>query len=325
MSGRPPVSFCRSVEQVSGLVTVIGEWRRLLADDWPWARALLRPSDRIARYLPAGAAGGEGEPATGYRVFWHDEAADRYLGYRDEDGGRVELCGADLIIYALDRRALASRITAALSLVSDYGEVEDVPHTAQVGLVSPLTGDEISVYMTLHGGSREVSQATERLSVRDPRPFLLLTPTRSGWRPLPASVRERVRVVAMDEQFLVAEDGRWLSAMDCSADTSRARGHAMVNKPALARSVVGKGLHQIGKYELLVLRVLAASPSAMVQEDVVAGTKAVGHRLSRKTVGRLLNKLAADELVEYVPRSRAGARITDAGRSWVEAAASASH
>src|SRR4051794_24722406 len=104
--------FCRCIERVPGLSAVSAEWRRELGADWSWARHLLRATDQQADSFPKLEDG----PASAarYRIVWRDEAADLYVG---TDGtNSINVHGADLLVYELDRPALAERIASAMGL-----------------------------------------------------------------------------------------------------------------------------------------------------------------------------------------------------------------
>src|SRR5687768_11253084 len=100
---QPIKRFCESIERAVGQTAVSAEWRRELADEWPWARRLLRPADGRAGCFPKLEANPE-SPAP-YRIVWADEAADLYVGSCPDGTGSIKLCGADHAVYELDRRA----------------------------------------------------------------------------------------------------------------------------------------------------------------------------------------------------------------------------
>lgn len=196
--------FSKSVEGIVGLAAVSAEWLHVLADEWHWARSLLRPTDRLAGCFPK--LHDRHSPAP-YRIVWCDEAADLYVGSCPDDSGRIELRRSDLVVYELDQQALARRVASALGLVFDFGTVEELPHTCRVGAFNPLGVDEAWVYFAVPLGPRELAATVAGLAVRHPAPFVLLTPTRSMWRGYHETLRRDGTVAALEDVIEVDDAG----------------------------------------------------------------------------------------------------------------------
>lgn len=284
-------------------------WRRELADDWHWARALLRPANRLAeRYpKPEGTAS-----ASAYRIVWRDEERDRYLGSCPDGTGTVKLTARDLAVYELDRDALAARIAAALGLVCDRSAVEGVPRVERVGTWDTMTTDESWVYLALQVTPDELSDALARLAAHDGRPFCLVTATRASWRPWPSGVTKSARVAALDEAFIVKTGGAWTAT-----GALRPAGQTVVPLAGAAARRRPTSDHVPDRNEMVVLRVLADAAALMVQEEIATATRDYGRKLSRTTVGRAINSLADRGFVAFPPGSRHGVKLTDAGRALV--------
>lgn len=68
------------------------------------------------------------------------------------------------------------------------------------------------------------------------------------------------------------------------------------------------------KEQLLVLEILASSPTRLMQVDIEVATKQRGRHLSRKTIGQILRVLHDRHLIEFSAGPRKGASILEAGR-----------
>jgi hypothetical protein len=327
MDGRKPFQFCRAVERVVGLAAVRVEWERELGDDRAWALSLLRATDQLAAYYPKPppAAGAEQLSAMPYQIVWQDKSADRYVGSCPDGTSPIELCRADLVVYELDRVALAGRVAAAMGFTPDYEEVHDVPRAARIGVREPLSDQEAWVYMALQISVQELSDTIDQLAVRHDKPFVLITPTRAAWRASKSRVRANGHLLALEDVFEVQEDGTWILSDSAHQSDRRSTildgaNHRAPNRPAAEASG-----HLPDRNEMAVLRVLASATTLMVQEDISAATEELGRPLSRKTVGKVLQSLADLGLVKFPPGTRKGAEITDQGRAAMAARPGASH
>lgn len=318
-----PLSLCRSLERVVGLAAVSAEWRHELAQDWKWAQSLLRPTTRLADCYPK-LNGGPASHAA-YRVVWHDEAADRYVAACPDGTGRLELCREDLIVHELDTRELARRLAEAMRLVCDYGEVAGAPYATRIGARDPLTDDESWVYVALQVGPQTLIETLTGLSVLSDRPFVLLTPTRAAWRPWFEGRPSRASVIAIDEAFVVAEDGSWSLISSHLPTAHSSRGAARLSKGATSSPTLPPPGYIPDRNEMVVLRVLAGATALMIQDEIVAATTEGVRPLSRRTVGKVLASLTGRGLVEYPFGKRKGVKVTTDGRGLIASAAGGSH
>src|SRR4051812_24968761 len=132
---RTPVHFLRSLEAIPGQAAVLAQWRRALAEDWAWARPLLRATDELAEAYPRFA---QPPAADGvYELVWAEEAHDRCVLACPDGGGTVEVRREHLVVHELDLRKLAKRLAAAFGLASDSGVVDGVPHAVWIGRAAP--------------------------------------------------------------------------------------------------------------------------------------------------------------------------------------------
>lgn len=266
----------------------------------------------------------EPESHAAYRVVWRDEPADRYVAVCPDGTGRLELGRDDLIVHELDTRELARQLAVAMRLVSDFGEVQGVPCAARIGARDPLTDDENWVYMALQARSQDLSETITRLSIRHERPFVLLTPSRSSWRPWVEGAQTLARVVAMDEAFVVDRHGRWsetqLNHSYRHAASILGRTGAAAEPPPRAPMA-----YVPDRNEMTVLRVLAKARTLMVQDEIVVVTEEGERPLSRKTVGKVLKSLDHHGLIECPSGSRKGVKLTDEGHRLAASIASGSH
>ena len=314
MSPRPPSHFCRAIERLAAPAAVRAEWRDELGEDWPWASALLRGTDRLAGCYPKrdGTRRAEGPP---YAVVWRDEAADLYIASCPWGTGKIELGRADLVIYELDLPALCRRMADALGLTFDFDEhIAGAPHVYRVGAKDPMQEQESWVYLCLAPDAAMVSNAFAQLGSRHERPFLLFTCTRSNWcGPVGSQAGGTLR--SLEDSFLVSPAGEW---------------HAVIKAGDSVSTPGGLAATQIPKYlpnrnDLAVLKVLASKKQRMFPEDIAAATDATNHSLSRRTVGNCLKVLAEHGHVDYPPKRRMGAAITPSGFMALAAAGPVCH
>jgi hypothetical protein len=188
-------NFCKCLERVVGLSEVSAEWRRELGTEWPWARLLLRATDQHADSYPKL----DDAPASAarFRIVWRDEAADMYVGTDGTDS--IKLHGADLVVYELDRRALAERVASAMGLVFDFALLDDPAHVCRVGAYSRLGINQAWAYFSFPPGPGELGVALASFAARHDGPFVVLTPTRSAWLGGHQTLRRDSALVALGE------------------------------------------------------------------------------------------------------------------------------
>jgi hypothetical protein len=201
------LTFCECLERVVGVEAVAAEWEHRLAGEWPWARSMLRATNRLAGCYPK-MTGGSDSPAQ-YRIVWRDEAADRYVGSRLGGSDRIDLRRTDLVVYELDRHELARRVASAIGLVFDFVRLEEPADTCRIGAFNPLGADEAWVYFAVPPGPRELAAVVAGLAVRHREPFVLLTPTRSMWRAHHETLRREGATAALDEIIEADDAGRF--------------------------------------------------------------------------------------------------------------------
>lgn len=189
--------FCKAIERIVGQAAVSAEWQRELAGEWTWARSLLRPLDQRAGCFPKLEDNPE-SPAP-YRIVWGDEAADLYTGSCPDGTGSIQLRGADLLVYELDRRALAESIASAMDLMFGFTELDEPSRTCRVGTYTSLGINEASVYFTLAKTKGDLNAAVAALALRDSNPFVLVKTTRVTERIGHELLRRQAAVVSLDE------------------------------------------------------------------------------------------------------------------------------
>ena len=207
-------TFCECLERVFAVEAVAAEWERRLAGEWPWARSMLRATDRLAGCYPK-MTGASDSPAQ-YRIVWCDEAADHYVGSRLAGSDRIDLRRTDLVVYELDRHELARRVASAIGLVFDFVRLEEPAGTCRIGAFNPLGADEAWVYFAVPSGPRELAAVVAGLAVRHRAPFVLLTPTRSMWRACHETLRREGATAALDE-IIEADDAGQFQATTAAA------------------------------------------------------------------------------------------------------------
>lgn len=205
-----------------GLAAVQAQWRRVLDEDWEWAKPLLRSTDELAGWFSRESHG------RNYRVICHDEEKDDYVGVDPENPSeRIPLTRADLVVWELDFAELSVLVANALSATVDAGAVPALPYAYRVAVHDPLGVGETWMYLTTSSEPSEVSRSVDGLAARHARSrFVLLTPTRSAWRGWPEAIRGRGVVVAMDEVFEAGADAGKLVAIKRVDDLFAALGRS---------------------------------------------------------------------------------------------------
>jgi hypothetical protein len=227
----------------------------------------------------------------------------------------VELRRQDLLVYELDRAALARRLADAIGLVYAYAEASNMPNAVRIGLRDAMLAGEERTYLVTPGGAAALEETLTYLCAHEEHPFALLTPTRASWCECPAAIRARARMLAVEDAFLVDEAGNWTLAAPPQAVAGRRPERRLTPLPQGPTESAGQQPILLTGPQELVLAIVVASKTLMFQAGVIAATGEYGRKMSRVTVGKLLRQLAESDLLDYPKGSRKGIRVAPLGRA----------
>lgn len=169
-------SIWSQCEATVGLAAVMSEWEMRARDDFPGARAFLRPIQQYAGTLPCTRT-----PSCGC---YHEVV--------DSGGGHLEaacrcefnMCESfavtreDLAVYEIDLRRLSRALCEAVGLEPAWTRLENLHQTYHIGDYYPYEGCRFPVYLTIQHDRCRMERVVYRLCSTGRRPFVLLVPTR---------------------------------------------------------------------------------------------------------------------------------------------------
>jgi hypothetical protein len=168
-----------SLEMLSTQAALLMEWQNELGADFPVARAFLRPTSQQVDSYPCSQPNSCG---CRHRVVFESPEDVSAVCDCEESGCEPILLGAnDLIVYALDGKALAGAIRRAFQLSEIGSDGFD-------GLRSFVVGGwgirRFHVFFNVPISESGLLKEIERLCAAVPDPFVLLTPTSQFCTPM---------------------------------------------------------------------------------------------------------------------------------------------
>ena len=209
----------KALDALTDAATDRREWALLLGEEFcflvadePGCRLpLLRSAGTLATSTSCPTPGGEGCPR---RIIYHDDGSIRAVcGDRPKACSDLDLNGKDVLIYGLDRAALARAVANAFNL-SNRPTGPDRGPVFRIGSHNVFAGRGFPIFLTVPGPSptEDVAQFDEL--VAHPGPRLLLAPTTSS---IPAHLaagldRRGVARMALDALLDLDDRGQLRSA-----------------------------------------------------------------------------------------------------------------
>lgn len=143
-------------------------------------RPMLRPNGVRAHSYPCLKTGGCG---CAHEVVEHapdDIVAVCRCGMECES---IRLKSRDLVVYELNRTALASAVAATVRLRPEDAAVDGLHETRRIGFYAPLAGFRFPVFLSIQADRDDLLHVVERLVAVVEGPFVIATPTRDLWTP----------------------------------------------------------------------------------------------------------------------------------------------
>lgn len=167
---RPLTRFWRALERMPGQAAVIRQWELLIQADFDLVSRLMLPAPRLAGFYPR--LDGVG---CAYTVVEH--GPDDFVGVCEDDGERIQLSRANLVVYRLDLTKFIAEIARAFGVEPEGTGVEDTSSTYRVGTYRPLAGFAYPVFLTIQLEQPDFRGVVESLLAGSDGPFILLAPT----------------------------------------------------------------------------------------------------------------------------------------------------
>jgi hypothetical protein len=231
---RPPSHLWSAVEDAVGLEARIGEWKRLLGDEWPAAENLLLPTGRVLSTFPCPRPGGDGCPR---RIVEIDGGFEAICGERPRKCESIRLAAADLVILKLDIETFCRGVSGVLGVNHFSFSPAGIPLTWCLGGFGPNAAEALPVYLTIPTGREGLRRVVADLMSLAEGPLLLLTPT-SKMATLPTVDllrRRRSAYAALDDLLDFLPDGRFeavktLAQLSLPSDQAKPAGPASTRK-----------------------------------------------------------------------------------------------
>jgi len=161
----------QSLERVQGWAGVGSVWREHMGDDLQFLQPLLRPMEELAMSVPW--------PGTieGRKVVVHAE--DDIVAVDPETSESAPIRHEDIVLWQLDADTLFRGMSSALGLVGTPSSVGMSDRLWWMGelIVADAT---IAVYLSTTRSAADLLRSTAHIAAWSQRPFVLVTPTRSG-------------------------------------------------------------------------------------------------------------------------------------------------
>lgn len=189
-----------------GLAAAGLDWRRLLGEDWPAARALLKPVGRRALAVACPSPGGDGCPR---RVVAHDDGRiTAVCGDRPRSCDPLLLTAEDVDILELDVRRLAALVSAALALEPALAPLPGWAQTWRLGRHEVTAGRGFPAFLTIQGDGAAYHAVAQGLCHATAGPFLLITADRQRIAPETTALLQGRPADILAAGDLIAVDGR---------------------------------------------------------------------------------------------------------------------
>lgn len=170
----------QALERIPGLAEVEAAWMALAGHGYLHLRPMLRPNGERARSYPCLKAGGCG---CAHEVVEHEPDDITAVCRCGSECEGFRLAGRDLVVYELNRTALARAVAAAIALEPDDAPVDGLHQTRRIGFHSPVAGFRFPAFLTIQADRDDLLHIIERLVAVVESPFAILTPTRDLWAP----------------------------------------------------------------------------------------------------------------------------------------------
>ncbi|MBS0190530.1 MAG: hypothetical protein JSR52_05215 [Planctomycetes bacterium] len=161
----------QSLERVQGWAGVRSVWREHMGDELQFLQPLLRPMEELAMSVPW--------PGTieGRKVVVHDE--DDIVAIDPETCESAPIRRDDIVLWQLDADTLFRGMSSALGLVGTPSSVGMGNRLWWLGelIVADAT---FAVYLATTRSAADLLRSTAHIAAWSQRPFVLVTPTRSG-------------------------------------------------------------------------------------------------------------------------------------------------
>jgi hypothetical protein len=170
----PSRRFWRLLQTIPGVATARLEWERLLGEEWPAVRPLLRSTGATVDRVGCPSPGGDGCPR--HVVHHADGRIVAVCGDLEGQCDRLDLGLEDIVVHELDVDKLAAALCAQLGLESDPRPLALAGPVWQLGWYEPVAGERFAICLILPVTSEQVHDAAVRLRGHFDRAFVLLTP-----------------------------------------------------------------------------------------------------------------------------------------------------
>lgn len=161
----------QSLERVQGWAGVRSVWREHMGDELQFLQPLMRPMEELAMSVPW--------PGTieGRRVVVHDE--DDIVAVDRETSEASPISREDIVLWQLDADTLFRGVAAALGLAGAPSSVGMGNRLWWLGELA-ATDTAFPVYLATTRSAAELLRSAAYVAAWSQRPFVLVTPTRSG-------------------------------------------------------------------------------------------------------------------------------------------------
>jgi len=161
----------QSLERVQGWAGVRSVWREHMGDDLQFLQPLLRPMEELAMSVPW--------PGTieGRKVVVHAE--DDIVAVDPETSESAPIRHEDIVLWQLDADTLFRGMSTALGLVGTPSSVGMGNRLWWLGELI-VADSTFAVYLSTTRSAADLLRSTAHIAAWSQRPFVLVTPTRSG-------------------------------------------------------------------------------------------------------------------------------------------------
>ncbi len=199
--------FWPALEALPGLAAVKAEWQLHLGDELHFADGLLQPQPQLATSYPRFAPSGNGLPL---RVIDHGNGD--FVGVCEETRETIPLRRDNLLVYAIDRRALAAAVATALQLKPVQNLSGHVKMPFPVGQLESAAGARFLVTFVSPRTSAELHGFATLWISEQSSPFILLTPTRRFWTTASEQILQsnQCALLSLHDSIAADEAGKWV-------------------------------------------------------------------------------------------------------------------
>lgn len=196
-----------ALEALPGLAAVKAEWQFHLGDELRFADGLLQPQPQLATSYPRLAPSASGLPL---RVVDHGNG--NFVGICEEAGETISLRRDELIVHAIDRRALAAALATALQLTPIQNPPAQVTMPFPVGQLELAASARFLVAFASPRNSAELHGFATSWISEQMDPFVLLTPTRRFWTTTTEQTihNNRCELLSLHDSVAADAAGKWV-------------------------------------------------------------------------------------------------------------------